>query len=218
LRKPNTLTPYIGFRLPKIREARKGGAPDNRRTLQLKDVLKLRPRPADEVGGGIEVMIESVRSSRVLIATLLLLTASFAWAEEPQVASSEPLGQIAKLTLPPKPTLPTMSLGSIGARSTIIETPAENKTLFRVSSVALYAATAADLGTTWAVLSRNRVEANPMLGQSRIVQGAIAGGSAVALTAVTGLLYRTGHPKIATILNFVVAGEHGFAAWHNNRN
>ena len=163
-------------------------------------------------------MIESVRSSRVLFVAMFLLTASSAWADEPQAVSPEPVDQIAKLTLPPKPTLPPMSLGSIGARSTIIEAPAENKTLFRVSSVALYAATAADLGTTWAALSRNRVEANPMLGQSRLVQGAIAGGSAIALTAVTGLLYRTGHPKIATILNFVVAGEHGFAAWHNNRN
>ena len=89
---------------------------------------------------------------------------------------------------------------------------------FSASRILLFGATGADLGTTWHELSQNRREANPMLGQSRVMQGVIVGSSVVALTFLTARLHHNGYNKLATVLNFVVAGEHSFAAWHNVRN
>src|ERR1700722_6788747 len=60
-----------------------------------------------------------------------------------------------------------------------LERPHPN-TLFQVSQWTLYASAATDLATTWhGMSSQNRLEANPILGQSRLQQGTIVMGTAV---------------------------------------
>jgi hypothetical protein len=86
---------------------------------------------------------------------------------------------------------------------------------FHITQYTVYASVAFDLATTWRGMSQSRTQANPLLGQSRIAQGLIVGGSTVTASLLTRHLYRTGHPKLATILNVVATGEHSYAAWHN---
>lgn len=87
--------------------------------------------------------------------------------------------------------------------------------MYMSSRLALYGSTAGDLATTWNGLSHGRYEANPVLGQSRFRQGAISIGSVVAVDFLTSRLRKSGHRKLATILNFVVAGQHSYAAARN---
>jgi hypothetical protein len=90
-----------------------------------------------------------------------------------------------------------------------------NDHLFSASRFALFAITVADVETTWHVIDRGGHELNPVLGQSRAQEALIAGGSVAALTVVTERLYKTGHRKLALIMNVAASGGHGFAAWHN---
>ena len=145
-------------------------------------------------------MVKYAGFLRGCAVTVVLSMSSFAWAEDTLV------------------TLPPINVRPIQGQSLVIERPAGNNGLFWASRIALYGATAADLGTTWRAMNAGYVEANPILGQSRAVQGAIVAGSVVALTLLTQRLYHNGHPRLATVLNLVVAGEHGFAAWYNSRN
>ena len=92
-----------------------------------------------------------------------------------------------------------------------------NDLTFCASRFALFATTVADIQTTWHGIDRGGYELNPVLGQSRAQQGLVAGGSVAALTLMTERLYNAGHRKMALIINVAVAGEHGFAAWHNAR-
>src|SRR5438045_2414639 len=66
---------------------------------------------------------------------------------------------------------------------------------YSASRLGLVAATTADMRTTWQVMNRGGSETNPLLGQSRVQQTVIAGGSVVALTFLTEALYKSGHRK-----------------------
>jgi hypothetical protein len=86
---------------------------------------------------------------------------------------------------------------------------------FHVTQFTVYASVAADIATTWRGMGQGRTQANPLLGQSRVTQSLMAGGSTVAAGLLTHHLYNTGHRKLAMVLNVVATGEHAFAAWHN---
>ena len=81
----------------------------------------------------------------------------------------------------------------------------------------LYGAATADIATTWRGLGQGRTEANPLLGQSRVTQALVVGGTTVALSLVTRQLYKSGHRKLATFLNVLATGEHTYAAVYNGR-
>ena len=154
-------------------------------------------------------MIKAAAFAFVIIFSLMT---SSVWADDLSVPSPEPIAQIAQLTVP------RVNVEAPFRIQPAIAVPRRPDVLFSISRFALYTATAADLATTWRGMHIGRVEANPMLGQSRAVQGAIVGGSIVALSALTQHLSHRGHPRFASVLNFVVAGEHTFAAWHNSVN
>lgn len=78
-----------------------------------------------------------------------------------------------------------------------------------MSQAVLYGGTAFDLGTTWAgIRYGNFKEGNPLLGQRKAVQAGYVIGMAVATDFVTRKLAAAGHPKLATITNFIAGGMH----------
>ena len=112
-------------------------------------------------------------------------------------------------------TLLTATPGKAQGRESIETQYTRPNALFRASQVAVYGSAAADLATTWRGLGPYRREVNPILGQSRVRQGSIVLGTSVALNLLTGKLYKSGHPKVATVLNFIIAGGHSYAAVKN---
>ena len=110
-----------------------------------------------------------------------------------------------------------MAQDNLMSQAKVVEQPqyGSRDMTFRASQFAVYASAASDLATTWRGLSPDRQELNPVLGQSRLRQGTIVMGSAVVMSFATTKLFRAGHPKLATALNFFIAGGHSYAAARN---
>lgn len=92
--------------------------------------------------------------------------------------------------------------------------------LFKLSLVAAMAAHGADLASTENCLGAGRCrEMNPWL--ARYEQPAVFGAAKMGVAAGSGLatyeVYKRNHPKVATVLNFVVAGAYTAIAVHNAR-
>ena len=99
----------------------------------------------------------------------------------------------------------------------ILASAVQAQSLYRISVASAIAASAADLATS---MQPGRIELNPLLATDGRLQ---AKGAAVksALTAVmlvaSWQLYRHGHRRAATILNFTGAGAWGAVAAQNIR-
>jgi len=98
----------------------------------------------------------------------------------------------------------------------LIALPASAQTpIYEVSRGAMYAGLAFDLATTERALNHGFYEANPLLGQNRLQRISIASGTVLLTDWFTHQLARNGHPKLATVTNFIVGGAHIGAAAHN---
>lgn len=93
-----------------------------------------------------------------------------------------------------------------------------------LSHGALYFTTGSDLGTTWyGVLKDKRTEANPLLNTFKIsdvrkrtfAQGGAVLGLTIAADFATHKMASAGHPKLAALCRFVIAGAHGYAVVQN---
>jgi hypothetical protein len=130
----------------------------------------------------------------------------------PATAQTQPISEEAQLSTvgPIYPAMPAIT--------PISPAPAvKPDLLYLTSRMTLYGSAISDLGTTWHGLNQGRYEANPVLGQSRVRQGALVMGSVVALDFVSRGLFKSGHPKLAAVVNFIVSGAHGYATVRNAR-
>jgi len=82
----------------------------------------------------------------------------------------------------------------------------------------LYGGTAFDLRTTWTGMQHGAREANPLMGQSKPRQAAVAAGSAMAVDWLALVLERDGHGRQATWLRVAVGVGHVVCAVFNMRN
>lgn len=87
----------------------------------------------------------------------------------------------------------------------------------RVSQTFLFAGTAMDIGSTIVPHASGIREGNPLLGSSRIRQSAIMTGSVIGVNHLTKKIASSGHPRLATFLNFAIGGVHFAAAGSNIR-
>lgn len=93
------------------------------------------------------------------------------------------------------------------------------QSIFALSSVSLWGATAADAITTDRLIETGRFrEGNPILAREN---GTLNKPALFVLTAgqnaATYYLYRHGHPRWAAAVNFLVAGAHLAIAFTSNR-
>lgn len=87
--------------------------------------------------------------------------------------------------------------------------------LYTESRITLYGAAAFDIVTTEMVMRNGGRELNPIAGQNFARRTGVAVGTAVLADFLTNRLRRTGHPKLATVCNFVVGGIRFGAGTHN---
>ena len=80
-----------------------------------------------------------------------------------------------------------------------------------ISHFVLWGGVSLDIGTTWRA---PQYEMNPILGTSRLQQGAIVIGSAAAIEAVTWKLEKH-HPRAAAVIRLGIGAEHLVAGIHN---
>ena len=84
---------------------------------------------------------------------------------------------------------------------------------YNLSRVALYSGAVFDITTTVAI--RNVPEANPVIGQQPVRQIAMVGGLTVISDSLSRELKKDGHPKAATIINFITGSVHfGAGIWN----
>jgi hypothetical protein len=94
----------------------------------------------------------------------------------------------------------------------------QSSKVYTASRVALYSSLALDIATTERVLRNGGRELNPLLGQNPYRRNATAIGLTLAGDLLgTRWLRKNGHPKLATVTNFVLSGLHFGAGIHNAR-
>ncbi len=89
--------------------------------------------------------------------------------------------------------------------------------VYTASRITLYSGLAWDLGTTEVILKAGGRELNPVLGQNPYRRIGLAIGSTVAVDFATRWFRKNGHPKAATVINFVFGSVHIGAGIHNVR-
>jgi hypothetical protein len=95
--------------------------------------------------------------------------------------------------------------------------PVYGQSAYTTSRITLYSGLGFDLGTTEVILKSGGRELNPVLGQSPYRRVGVAIGSTVVVDVATKWLRKNGHPRAATVINFVFGSVHIGAGVHNIR-